>query len=619
MNPCVSPGTPTLDVVTQNAMRPKQTRTTGESSLQLYRRALGEVHESYAWLAVLLLVGLLRMPLTLLVPVPLKIVVDNVIAGHPLPWALASNPIFGNRQPGSLLFVAVTVFVILTFISFLHVAAEWSLRQWVGQTITNRFRLRLLRHISSLSLTRLETHWIGQAVYAIEQNSSALQSVIAENLVLLATSFVTIVGMLVVLALLSLKICLVVAAVSPLLIAVTYFFGRQLLQRWESVHNSDRAALSLAREVLGALRVVKLFGNEDAETTRFFSFANESLAKLGETLASEGILKLLVGIILAVSSGVVLLISARDVLADRMTVGDLTMVMAYASMLYGPLHLFSTRMLEQQDGLARLREALFILDEPVEIIEVMNPVPVNRAGETISFREVTFHFRPSQPLLAGVSFEIRAGARVGIFGPSGTGKTTLISLLLRFHDPIVGSILIDGQDLRRYRILDLRAQFSVAPQDAVLFERSIAENIAYDRTVDRADIVRAAELAGAHEFIRSLPLGYDTIIAEGGLQLSGGERQRIALARMFLRDAPILILDEPTSALDDEAAVAFYEALDRYAHNRTVFLITHDLNALQRCDILLELNAGHVQVCERRQGCHFVVSGLSRSTRSGTR
>jgi ATP-binding cassette, subfamily B, bacterial len=580
-----------------------------QGTFRLYWRALREVREFYPAVALALLLGLLRMPLTLLAPVPLQVVVDHVIGRRPFPPWLVSLPVFHDIQPTALLAASVGVFAVVIFANFFHVALEWGLRQAVGQRITNHFRSRLLRHVFLLSLAHLESDGMGEAIYAIEQNGTALQNVIAENLILLVTAFVTFAGMLAVLALLSLKICLVAALVSPLIAAVLSLSAGYLRQCWQNMHASERRVLSLVREVLGALRVVKLFGNEQREHAGFCAFAGDILDRQRKTLFTEGIVKALIGIVLAASSAMMFLMAAGDVMAGRMTVGQMTLVMAYASMLYGPLHLLATRILEQQEALARLEKAFSILDQPGTIPEAPHPIPIRRAVGSIAFRKVDFHYPSGGAVLNGVDFEVAAGSRVGIRGPSGGGKTTLASLMLRLYDPTSGCVLVDGVDIRHYRAKEFRAQFAVVPQQAALFERSVAENIDYGCGASRTEIIRAARLAEADAFIRTLPAGYDTLIGEGGLRLSGGERQRIALARMFVRDAPFLVLDEPTGALDAETARSVLRSLELFSRGCTLFIISHDPGALLNCDCVLEVEAGRVRVCKPTDFAHLHVQG----------
>ncbi len=248
-----------------------------------------------------------------------------------------------------------------------------------------------------------------------------------------------------------------------------------------------------------------------------------------------------------------------------------------------------------QSQLASAERAFSLLDEQPDVAERPNARPLSCASGTVAFRNISFDYAKDRPALRNISFEIGPGTRLGITGRTGAGKTTLMSLLTRFYDPTEGQILLDGIDLRDYKLADLRHQFGIVLQEPVLFSTSIAENIAYARP-DASDeeIVAAAKAADAHEFIIRLPQGYETQVGERGMQLSGGERQRISLARAFLKDAPILILDEPTSSVDVKTEAVIMEALERLMHGRTTFMIAHRLSTLQNCDRLLVLEHGRL-------------------------
>jgi ATP-binding cassette subfamily B protein len=269
--------------------------------------------------------------------------------------------------------------------------------------------------------------------------------------------------------------------------------------------------------------------------------------------------------------------------------------MGYLAQLYAPVTTMGKTTASLQSHLASAERAFALLDETPDVAERPSARPLGRALGAVAFRNVSFAYDHDRAVLHHVSFAIGPGTLVGIAGATGAGKTTLVSLLTRFYDPTDGQILLDGIDLREYKVADLRNQFAFVLQEPVLFSASLSENIAYARPdATQVEIVRAAEAADAHEFIVGLPSGYDTIVGERGMRLSGGERQRVSLARAFLKDAPILILDEPTSAVDLRTEGAILDAMMRLAHGRTTFLITHRLAALQGCDILLHLADGRL-------------------------
>jgi ATP-binding cassette subfamily B protein len=290
-----------------------------------------------------------------------------------------------------------------------------------------------------------------------------------------------------------------------------------------------------------------------------------------------------------------LYIGVQHVQSGILTLGSLLLVMAYLAQLYSPLETISKKMADLQASLVSAERAFTLLDETPDVIEKRDAQPIVRAAGAIAFREVSFAYPGGPPVLRHVWFEIASGSRVGIRGMTGAGKTTLISLLTRFYDPTAGQILLDGVDLRDYQLSALRNQFAIVLQDPVLFSTNIAENIAYARPqATHEEIIEAAKLANAHEFVTRLPNGYETQVGERGLRLSGGERQRISLARAFLKDAPILILDEPTSSVDAWTEDAIVAAMARLMQGRTTFMISHRPSTLKNSDVLLEIQDGRL-------------------------
>jgi ATP-binding cassette subfamily B protein len=351
----------------------------------------------------------------------------------------------------------------------------------------------------------------------------------------------------------------------------------------------------VVQEVLTALRVVKAFGQEDREHQRFVRHSREGMRARFRLLLAEGAYGLAVGLTTAVGTAAVLFIGIRHVQTGALTLGDLLLVMGYLAQLYGPLKTISSKAASLQSRLAGAERAFALLAEAPDVAERPNARPLARAAGAVSFRNVSFGYEQGRAVLQDVSFEIGPGTRLGIVGTTGAGKTTLISLLTRFYDPAAGQVLLDGVDLREYKLADLRNQFAIVQQEPVLFSTSIAENIAYACPgASEEDIIAAAGAANAHEFIVNLPDGYQTRVGERGMRLSGGERQRIALARAFLKDAPILILDEPTSSVDVRTEAGIMEALERLMSGRTTLLIAHRLSTLQDCDLLARVENGRL-------------------------
>jgi ATP-binding cassette subfamily B protein len=392
-------------------------------------------------------------------------------------------------------------------------------------------------------------------------------------------------------------------------------FRKRLRRQSRHVKQLETNALSVVQEVLGALRVVRAFSQEDREQDRFLGKAVQGmLARLRLVLAESG-LGLLVAVIIGAGSSAALYIGVRHVQTGVLTLGELVMVLSYLAQFYSPLKSMSSKAARLQNRLASAERAFELLDETPDVIERTGARPLRRAAGDVEFREVTYAYEDGRLALDNVSLKVSAGTRIGIAGTTGAGKSTLVSLLTRFYDPTSGEILLDGVDLRDYKLADLRRQFAIVLQDPVLFSTSIAENIAYANSeASRAEIVAAAKAAGAHDFVSSLPQGYDTPVGERGARMSGGERQRIALARAFLRDAPVLILDEPTSSVDLSTEATILEALKDVMRGRTTFVIAHRPDTLQPCDVLITIEEGRAVSIEDRAKKPKRRAGVRRKT-----
>ncbi len=353
--------------------------------------------------------------------------------------------------------------------------------------------------------------------------------------------------------------------------------------------------MSTLQESLSAARVVKAFGQEERESEVLVSRYSETLSASLKVFVQGGVYNLLVGVVTAVGLAAVLLVGIRHVQSGALSLGGLLMVNYYLTQLYSPLRNLGQKVLDMQMSLAGMERFLAIVDEKGDVPESPNARSLARAKGKIVFENVSFSYEKGHPVLQDVSFAQLPGHCLGVVGPTGSGKTTLSSLLLRFFDPTEGSIALDDVDVRDYKTADLRNQFAVVLQDTLLFSTTIAENIRFARPgATMADIAAAAKAADAHDFITSLPEGYETLVGERGMKLSGGERQRISIARAFLKDAPILILDEPTSALDIHSEAAILGAIQQLMKGRTTLMIAHRASTLRNCDMIVNLENGKV-------------------------
>jgi len=566
------------------------------NDLALYRRLLRQALPHRLRLATLFAIGLLASPLTLLAPLPLKVAVDSVLGSRPLPSLLdAVVPATMARTPAALLILVAVLALLIALLTQLQAFAATYLTAAAGERLVLDFRARIFRHLQRLSLSYHDAVGSADSMYRLQSDAPAIRNVVVDGFIPLVGAALTLGGMLYVTVRIDWQLALVALAVSPPLLWAAHAYRPRLRSDARKARKLESSAFGVVQEVLGALRVVKAFGQEAAEDARFVRRAGEGLRGRLRLAAAEGRFAIIVGLVTATGMALVLLVGVGHVRAGMLTLGDLLLVMGYIGKLYDPLKTISRKAATLQVHLASLERAFALLEQLPDVTERPHARPLGRAVGALAFHTVSFAYGPDRPVFSDVSFEIEPGTRVGIAGATGAGKTTLISLLTRFYDPSAGQIVLDGVDVRDYKLADLRRQFAVVLQEPVLFSVSVAENIAYgDPAAAPAQIVAAARAAHAHEFIERLPQGYDTPVGERGMQLSGGQRQRIALARAFLKDAPLLVLDEPTSSVDVRTETAIFEAMNRLMRGRTAFLITHRESALAACDVRLQLERGRL-------------------------
>jgi ATP-binding cassette subfamily B protein len=588
-----------------NDREPTQTGVVGDgivapgrtyTGLHLYRRLLREARPYWRHISGLFGLSLLSSVFALLTPLPLKIAVDSVIGSHPLPGFIAAIVPGGlKRSQTGVLLVAAGLFVLIALLRQLQQFGNLVLSTYTGEKLLLQFRSRLFRHAERLSLAYHDSRGTADSTYRIQYDATAIQSIAVSGLIPFFTATVTVVGMIYVTARIDWQLALVSLTVAPVLFLAMRVYRKRLRGQWHDAKRLESSALSVVQESLEALRVVKAFGREDHARDRFADRSAASVrAKIGLSFV-EGRFGIVVGATIGLGMGTVLFVGTRHVLASTLTLGELVLVMGYLQQLYDPLKTASKKVGSLQSSLASAERVYSILDEEPDFVDPPDARPLERAAGAVSFRNVSFAYEPGHHVLNEVSFDVPSGTRLGIAGTTGAGKTTLVSLLTRFYDPSSGQIRLDGVDLRRYRLADLRNQFAIVLQEPVLFSTSIAENIAYARPgAEYADVVAAAKAASAHDFICALPDGYATLVGERGVRLSGGERQRIALARAFLKDAPILILDEPTSSIDMRTEDEILGAMERLMRGRTALMIAHRTSTLEICDARLELEHGRV-------------------------
>jgi ATP-binding cassette, subfamily B, bacterial len=531
--------------------------------------------------------------LAVLGPIPIQIAVDVVVQGEPLPgWLAPLRAVDGSRLLGALAVLAVVV----AFLSQAEAVGSGVLSTFTGERLILRLRTQLFSSALRLPLKRHIDKGVADSLYRIQTDAQAAETFLLDGALPIFASLMMFSVMLAALFRLSPLLGAVGLGVAPPLLFLARRLHPALKAASFDARERESQSLSVVDEALGALPVVKAFGREGTEVDRYGVLAQQSVRARMRVSWLTGLLGTTIQLLCAAGSALGLFLGIRMVQEGRLTLGQALLGLSYLSQIYGPLRSLGRSWAGLQTMLAGLTRATVLLEEPAEAPEHPDAIPLSRARGEICFRGVTFGYDERRPVLEGVSLIIAAGQRIGIVGETGSGKTTLLSLLLRFHDPGAGEILLDGVDLRRVRLADLRRQLAVVFQETVLFQGTIAENIAVGRPgATTADIESAARGANLHDTIGRLPDGYSTQVGECGHALSGGERQRVGLARAFLRDAPIVVLDEPTSALDAATESLVLEALERLMAGRTVLLITHRRQALHGCDRVVRVEDGKLR------------------------
>ncbi len=524
----------------------------------------------------------------LLEPWPLKVVIDNLLQSKALPEPIGSlvARLFGSGSTAVLTF-AVAAVAVIAVVGAISAYAETYLTTSVSQWIGHDLRRTLYHHIQRLSLADHDKARTGDLITRVTSDISTIQGFIDSALLGILMNVITLAGMIGVMFYLDWRFTLVALAVMPVLFLVVYRFTRRIKKASRAVRKQEGQLLSVVAEVLTSIRVVKAFAREDYEQKRFDV---ESLANVEAGLEARKLkarLAPVVEVIVAIGTCLVIWYGARRALAGELSAGVLIVFLLYLGKMYKPMRDLS----KMADTVSKATVGYERIREVLEIESIVRDAPRARRAPKFSgrieFDKVSFSYGDGPPILTDVSLTIEAGQVAAFVGPSGAGKTTVVSLIPRFYDPTSGRVVIEGSDIRQYRLKSLRDQMSFVLQDTILFRMTIWENIAYGRPgAPAAEIKRAAELANAAEFIEAMPDGYDTMVGDRGITLSGGQRQRIAIARAVIRNTPILILDEPTSGLDAESEQLVMEALHKLMEGRTSVVIAHHLDTIRKADAI---------------------------------
>ena len=548
----------------------------------------------WSHLTAIFLLSLISAPLNLLLAFPLKIAVDTVLGSRPLPAVLQSMlPATAHGSKSATLLLTVGLLLLLSLLANVQSFISWLLQTYTGEKLVLDFRTQLFWHVQRMHLLFHDRRGTSEVAYRIQNDAPAIQYVFLQGLMPLVSSVLSFSALLYVTMRLDWQLATVALSISPVLFVLARRSSRRARRGWDGIKKLDSSAMLVLYEALSSIRVVKAFGQEEFEDQRFKLRSRHRMQEQVKVASMQAMFHVLISTTIALASAAAMWIGVHHVESGVLTLGELLLVLTYMTQLYEPLRTISSKFPELQSWMVSIHRALALMDEAPEVSEADHAIALTRVCGQIQFKNVSFEYPSSGRALDGVSFTVEAGTRVGILGPSGSGKSTLVNLLTRFYDPTSGEILLDGNNLRDYKLADLRQQFSIILQEPVVFSATVAENIAYGRnSATRDEIIEAAKAARAHDFIMALPEGYDTKIGEGGCRLSGGQRQRVAIARAFLKDAPILIFDEPTSAVDIHTEHEIMQATEQLVRGRTTFVIAHRLSTIQHCDLQLVLKQG---------------------------
>jgi ATP-binding cassette, subfamily B, bacterial len=564
--------------------------------LRLSRYAMPELPR----LTVVAAVATAIVGLGVLKPWPMKIAVDDVLlvgGGEGAPLWLRALP-GAASDAGVLAWLAAATLILFLASSGLTLLQDY-VRERATKGMVYRLALETFDNLQSLSPTFHARHRAGDLMERVLRDSRCVQDLAVGVILPAATSALAIVAMFVIMWRLDAALAsLVLVSALPLAL-----LGRRLYEPVRELQQAERSlqgeAMATAEQTFSSLPMVQSFGREPVQDGRLKELTSQALrARLGVT--TQSLKFTFTGTaVTAIGTAAVIGLGAAEVLNGSLTVGELLVLLAYVSSFYGPVTTLAFLYESLAQASAKGDRILGVLDTAERVEEKagapkLERLPRGRGGH-VRVEGVTFGYEAGRPVLRDVSLEARPGEVVGLVGATGSGKSTLVSLIPRFFDPWEGRVLFDGIDIREVKLSSLRDQVSLVLQEPFLLAMSVADNIAYGRPeASREEIVAAAEAAQADAFIRELPNGYETVIGERGATLSGGQRQRIAIARALLKDAPVLILDEPTSALDAQTESSLLGALDRLMEGRTTFVVAHRLSTIRRADRIVVVEGGCV-------------------------
>jgi subfamily B ATP-binding cassette protein MsbA len=561
-------------------------------------RLIRDLLRPYRWaLAIVFLAMVLQTIMSLAGPWPLKIILDNVVGDHHLHgWQAGLLHRFtGGAGKMHIAIMAAAAAVLIAAISGAASYVGNYYTESIGQWVAHDLRIRTYHHLQRLSLRYYESHQVGTLLSTLTTDISTIQNFASSGTLGILVDLLTILGMLGLMFWLNWDFALLAVCVTPCLLLFVMRFKKAVKNATKEVRKNQSQIVAVAEQGLESERVVKAYGRQDFEEAQLEDVSRATVQSALKARRIKALLSPVVTITVALCTAVVLWRGSALILAGAMTAGVLTIFLSYLSKFFKPVQDLAKMTNSIAQTAVGVERIMTILDTDTVIPERAGAsAPATLRGR-IEFDRVEFGYEADSQVLRGVSCVIQPGQIVGIVGPTGSGKSTIVSLIPRFYDPSAGRVIIDGKDIRDYTVQGLRHHIGFVLQDTALFRGTIADNIAYGRPgATREEIVEAAKLANADEFIDRMPHGYDTLVGDRGLTLSGGQRQRIGIARAVIRNNPILILDEPTAALDTESESRVIEALERLMKGRTVIMIAHRLTTIRDADKIIVLKDGLV-------------------------
>jgi len=548
-------------------------------------------------LLIILLAMLVETAMSLATPWPLKIILDNVVSHHKMsPWLEdLLHPWMDGQHQMHIAALAAIAFVLIAVLGAIATYIDNYYTESVGQYVAHDLRMRTFHHLQRLSLGYYNTHQTGAMLSTITTDIQTIQGFASSSTLNILVDMLTIVCMLALMFWLNWDFTLIAIGVTPFLLLFVSRFKKAVKKATHEVRKEQSEIVAVVQQGLESMQAIKAFGRQDTEQEALREVSQATVGAALKARSIKAILSPVVTVTVAVCTAVVLWRGAYLILAGVMTVGALTVYLSYLNKFFKPVKDLATTtnaIAQAAVGVERIRAILETDTVIPEKADAIDAPPVQ--GEVV-FEHVAFAYDVANPVLQDVSFTIKPGQLVGIVGPTGSGKSTVVSLIPRFYDTVKGTVRIDGHDVRDFKLKSLREHIGYVLQDTALFHGTIAENIAFGRpTASREEIIAAAELANAHEFISKMAQGYDTMVGERGSTLSGGQRQRIGIARVMVRNNPILLLDEPTAALDSESEKLVIEALERLMKGRTVITIAHRLSTIRDADQIIVIAGGVV-------------------------